>query len=171
MKTLRESILKSVKAGMHSMDPKNIKTFEDLHEYAKFLYGDLVKDIVDSYPAKYFWIMYNDKLMLRIYSTNNYNWTVRCIFELRNTVVDSELYWSIQETCDTADFETLLNPEKLLKKEEKYYTKLAKKYQNKADKIRRNGGRNCVDREREALDEAWQYEKKVKAINKVQKML
>ena len=44
MKTLKESILSSTKTGKYFINPKDIKTYDAAFEYAKFLYGDKVRE-------------------------------------------------------------------------------------------------------------------------------
>lgn len=172
MKTLRESILKSVKAGMHSMDPKNIRSGEDLHEYAKMLYGNLVKDIIDYNSTKYFYIEYNNKLTLKILTTRYIGelFEARCIFE-ENNRIEKEIYWSMWETSSDGDFKTLLRPEKLLEKDQKYYTKLIEKYKKKLDRIRRSGKLNWEIKERATLEGLAEYERRIRNIEKVKQLL
>ena len=43
MKTLKESILKSVKAGKYSIDTTNFKTMDDVANYANWVFGDKVE--------------------------------------------------------------------------------------------------------------------------------
>lgn len=64
MKTLKESILKSVKAGKYSIDPTNLKTMDDVVNYANWSFGDKVE--VDD-KNKCIKIYYNKDVTFIIY--------------------------------------------------------------------------------------------------------
>lgn len=133
MKTLKESILSSTKTGKYFINPKEIKTYDKAFEYAKFLYGDRVREDKTGFsgePGKQFIITFNKKLSMNV---DCYNMSTHFFYNFFDEQKD--IIWS-SDTLETdeVDWEVLLNPEKWCKDKTKLYEKLVKKYEKQVIK-------------------------------------
>lgn len=163
MKTLKESILSSTKTGKYFINPKDIKTYDAAFEYAKFLYGDKVREEktgLSSCTGKQFIITFNKNLSMHV---DCYNMSTHFFYIFFDG--DKNMIWE-SDTLETneVDWEVLLNPEKWCKEKTKLYTKLVKKYEKKAIKYYSDWGKRY-----EANQKAERYKRTLATIEYIKK--
>jgi hypothetical protein len=162
MKTLKESILSSTKTGKYFINPKEIKTYDKALEYAKFLYGDKVREDKTGFsgqPGNQFIITFNKKLRMNVdcYRSTHFFYD---FFDEQNDV----LWSSDQLETDEVDWEVLLNPEKWCNDKTKIYTKLVKKYEKQVIKYYSNW-----DKRYEANQKIERYKRTLATIEYIRK--
>lgn len=155
MKTLKESILSSTKTGKYFINPKEIKTYDKAFEYAKFLYGDKVREDktgASGEPGKQFIITFNKKLSMNVDCYRSTHFYYHFFNE------DNDIIWESDHLeTDEVDWEVLLNPEKWCKEKTKLYEKLVKKYEKQVIKYysdwnKRYDANQKVERAKRKLD-------------------
>jgi ABC-type Zn uptake system ZnuABC Zn-binding protein ZnuA len=164
MKTLKESILSSTKTGKHFIDPKDIKTYDAALKYAKFLYGDKVREDktgVSGEPGSQFIITFNKKLSMNVdcYRTTHFFYH---FFDEKNDM----LWQSEHLETNEVDWEILLNPVKWCKYKIEYYTKIVKKYEKQAAKYYSNRTKYYA-----ADEKATRFKRKLATIEDIEKRI
>lgn len=162
MKTLKESILSSTKTGKYFINPKEIKTYDKAFEYAKFLYGDKVREEktgVSGEPGNQFIITFNKKLSMNVDCYRSTHFFYHFFDEQKDMIWESDTL----ET-DEVDWEVLLNPEKWCNDKTKIYTKLVKKYEKQVIKYYSNW-----DKRYEANQKVERYKRTLATIEYIRK--
>lgn len=128
MKTLKESILKSVKAGKYSIDPKDIDTYEKILEYAEFLFGDKIT-VEKNKPE--FAIKFNSDLYLVISKYSNF--AVICTFKDKS----GNILWDFGYTAAANnDWESMFRLEEWCTNKLNYYKGLVEICRRKINKLK-----------------------------------
>lgn len=128
MKSLKESILKSVKAGKYSIDPKDIDTYEKILEYAEFLFGDKIT-VEKNKPE--FVIKFNSDLYLVISKCSDF--AVICTFKDKS----DNILWDFGYTvAANNDWESMFRLEEWCTNKLNYYKGLIETCRRKINKLK-----------------------------------
>jgi hypothetical protein len=135
MKTLKESILKSVKAGKYSINPKDIDTYEKILEYAEFLFGDKITVIKDK-PE--FVIKFNDDLYLIISKYRDFS--VICTFKDKS----GNILWDFGYTlAANMDWESMFRLEEWCTNNISYYKNLIESCRKRINKLKNKSSKKA----------------------------